>query len=61
MSGVKEFWWVLGGHGKAYFSGVGRYSLIKTYAMSDKSNKRLTDLKRKKLTSTSDLGAPLLG
>ena len=39
----------------------GRYSLIKTYAMSDKSNKRLTDLKRKKRISTSDLGAPLLG
>ena len=24
----------LGGHGRAYFSGVGRYSLVKTYVRS---------------------------
>ena len=36
-SGEKDFWWVEGGHGRAYFSGVGWYSLIKTYAVSDNS------------------------
>ena len=38
----------LGGHGRAYFSGVGRYSLVKTYVRSYNSFFNLRYLKENK-------------